>query len=215
MSWCWDKPSFTPFGSPESPQFGTRLPHHRETHIHPHRVHPRSTAAPTTYLSVHIYSLFLITSKKPSVENARPIFRRVAHGTLLTMPARKRAHEEMEVEEPVEAPSTLQKLRNMWQFANLAQYISLFGDAVKIDRDLDIEVRSVCARRHCECASHAPIGEDADVHTGAGERVSQASGLGEACTDWTGAAEARLVAQGLDVRYCALCSHTRADPSQT
>lgn len=56
------------------------------------------------------------------------------------MPARKRARDEMEAEEPVEAPSTLQTLRNMWQFANLAQYISLFGDAVKIDKDFDIEV---------------------------------------------------------------------------
>jgi hypothetical protein len=56
----------------------------------------------------------------------------------------------MEAEEPVEEPSTLQKLRNMWQFANLAQYLSLFGDAIKIDRDFDIEVRSACARRHCD-----------------------------------------------------------------
>lgn len=64
------------------------------------------------------------------------------------MPARKRAASEMEADEPVEAPSTLQRLRNMWQFANLAQYISLFGDAVKIDRDFDIEVRpaGACAR---------------------------------------------------------------------
>lgn len=61
------------------------------------------------------------------------------------MPARKRAAAEMEADEPVEEPSTLQKLRNMWQFANLAQYISLFGDAVKIDREFDIEVRAACA----------------------------------------------------------------------
>jgi hypothetical protein len=27
----------------------------------------------------------------------------------------------------------------MWQFANLAQYISLFSDAVKIDKDFNIE----------------------------------------------------------------------------
>jgi hypothetical protein len=59
------------------------------------------------------------------------------------MPSRKRAADEMEVEAPAEEPSTLQKLRNMWQFANLAQYISLFGDAVKIDKDLDIEVRQL------------------------------------------------------------------------
>lgn len=61
------------------------------------------------------------------------------------MPARKRAASEMEADEPVQEPSTLQRLRNMWQFANLAQYISLFGDAVKIDKDFDIEVRTTCA----------------------------------------------------------------------
>ncbi|KAL5120314.1 hypothetical protein ACEQ8H_001872 [Pleosporales sp. CAS-2024a] len=55
------------------------------------------------------------------------------------MPARKRARDEMEADGAVQEPSTLQRLRNMWQFANLAQYISLFGDAVKIDSDFDIE----------------------------------------------------------------------------
>jgi len=39
----------------------------------------------------------------------------------------------------------LHKLRNMWQFSNLAQYIFLFGDAIKVDSDLDIEVRIYCA----------------------------------------------------------------------
>jgi hypothetical protein len=63
------------------------------------------------------------------------------------MPSRKRAADEMAPEENVEGASTLQKLRNMWQFANLAQYISLFGDAVKIDKDFDIEVHTTCARR--------------------------------------------------------------------
>jgi hypothetical protein len=71
------------------------------------------------------------------------------------MPARKRAHEEMEAEAAVGEPSTLHKLRNMWQFANLAQYISLFGDAVKIDKDFDIEVRPACAKRHCGCAAQS------------------------------------------------------------
>lgn len=65
------------------------------------------------------------------------------------MPARKRAASEMEVEEHDETPSTLHRLRNMWQFANLAQYIAIFGDAVKIDKDLDIEVRPLRARRFC------------------------------------------------------------------
>lgn len=53
----------------------------------------------------------------------------------------------METEEPAQEPSTLQKLRNMWQFANLAQYIFLFGEAVKIDSELDIEVHRTLLRR--------------------------------------------------------------------
>jgi hypothetical protein len=61
------------------------------------------------------------------------------------MPSRKRAADEMAEEENVKELSTLQKLRGMWQFANLAQYISLFGDAVKIDKDFDIEVHPTCA----------------------------------------------------------------------
>jgi hypothetical protein len=56
------------------------------------------------------------------------------------MGSRKRARDEMEAEEPAPEPSLLHKIRNMWQFANLAQYIFLFGDAVKIDNELDIEV---------------------------------------------------------------------------
>jgi hypothetical protein len=78
------------------------------------------------------------------------------------MPARKRAASEMEVEEPAETPSTLQKLRNMWQFANLAQYISLFGDAVKIDKDFDIEVCLPCATHICGCAERIPDGTRTD-----------------------------------------------------
>ena len=65
------------------------------------------------------------------------------------MPARKRGASEMDMDEPVQESSTLQKLRNMWQFANLAQYINIFGDAVKIDKDFDIEVRPLCAPGHC------------------------------------------------------------------
>lgn len=68
------------------------------------------------------------------------------------MPARKRAASEMDLDESVQEPSTLQKLRNMWQFANLAQYINIFGDAVKIDKDFDIEVRPACAPRPCRRA---------------------------------------------------------------
>ncbi|KZF26370.1 hypothetical protein L228DRAFT_11053 [Xylona heveae TC161] len=38
-----------------------------------------------------------------------------------------------------EEPSTLDRIRNMWEFANLMQYIYIFGKAVKIDEDLTIE----------------------------------------------------------------------------
>jgi len=65
------------------------------------------------------------------------------------MPARKRARDEMETEEAAEEPSTLHTLRNMWQFANLAQYLSLFGDAVKVDKDFDIDVCCACAWPRC------------------------------------------------------------------
>ena len=63
------------------------------------------------------------------------------------MPARKRTRDE--VEEIIEVPTPPQdgmlvKLRNTWEFANLMQYIFIFGKAVKIDEDFDIEVRINC-----------------------------------------------------------------------
>ena len=59
------------------------------------------------------------------------------------MPSRKRGRAEMESSEPVQLPqdeTMLTKLRNMWEFSNLMQYIFIFGRAVKIDGDFDIEV---------------------------------------------------------------------------
>lgn len=40
----------------------------------------------------------------------------------------------------------LHRIRNMWQFANLFQFILLFGKALKVDDTLDIEVRAACFR---------------------------------------------------------------------
>lgn len=57
--------------------------------------------------------------------------------------ARKRALREIESAE-AESPkplSLLHRIRNMWQFANLFQFIVLFGKALKMDDDIDIEVR--------------------------------------------------------------------------
>lgn len=59
------------------------------------------------------------------------------------MPARKRTH--VEVDQEVVAPaqlSLLDRVRNCWEFASLMQYIFFFGQAVKIDKDLDIEVHN-------------------------------------------------------------------------
>jgi hypothetical protein len=66
------------------------------------------------------------------------------------MPRYKRTREEAELDiflepevQPPQDVETLTKLRNMWEFASLMQYIFLFGQAVKIDDDLDIEVHSL------------------------------------------------------------------------
>ncbi|CAK4031548.1 hypothetical protein DOTSEDRAFT_49448 [Lecanosticta acicola] len=61
------------------------------------------------------------------------------------MPRYKRTRDEFETDAPLEPvvpprdQETLHKLRNMWEFASLMQYIFLFGHAVKIDDDFDIE----------------------------------------------------------------------------
>jgi len=54
--------------------------------------------------------------------------------------SRKRGRQEMEDVEPPKERSMLDRIRNTWEFANLAQYIFTFGRAVKIDENLDIEV---------------------------------------------------------------------------
>lgn len=58
--------------------------------------------------------------------------------------SRKRALQEADnsnnAQSPKE-PSVLHRIRNMWQFANLFQFILLFGKALKLDDSLDIEVR--------------------------------------------------------------------------
>lgn len=58
--------------------------------------------------------------------------------------SRKRGRQEMEVESaPPQESSALDRIRNMWEFANLMQYLFLFGKAVKVDEGLAVEVRRV------------------------------------------------------------------------
>ena len=74
------------------------------------------------------------------------------------MVSRKRNREEMEAEEKPKEPSLLEKIRNMWEFASLMQYIHFFGEAVKIDGNLDIDVSGLpqaCALRAHVCQQTA------------------------------------------------------------
>jgi hypothetical protein len=47
----------------------------------------------------------------------------------------------MEAAEAPKEHGLLHRIRNMWEFANLVQWIFIFGRAVKIDENLDVEVR--------------------------------------------------------------------------
>lgn len=56
--------------------------------------------------------------------------------------SRKRGRQEMEaVSEAPKEPTMIDRLRNMWEFANLAQWIFIFGKTVKMDDNIGIEVR--------------------------------------------------------------------------
>lgn len=57
------------------------------------------------------------------------------------MVSRKRDRAEMESSELTADDDLLDRLRNMWEFSNLMQYIFIFGKAVKIDEDFTIEVQ--------------------------------------------------------------------------
>lgn len=46
----------------------------------------------------------------------------------------------MEAIEPPAEPTLIERIRSTWEFANLAQWIFIFGGAVKLDENLDIEV---------------------------------------------------------------------------
>lgn len=59
------------------------------------------------------------------------------------MVSRKRDRAEMESLESPKEMGLLDRLRNMWQFANLMQYIFIFGRAVKIDEDFTIDASSL------------------------------------------------------------------------
>ncbi|KAI0868395.1 hypothetical protein GGS24DRAFT_482507 [Hypoxylon argillaceum] len=67
--------------------------------------------------------------------------------------SRKRALRDIEPDEVAQQspskPDPLQRIRNSWQFANLFQWIYLFGRAVKIDENIDIDdLEAECLKPH-------------------------------------------------------------------
>ncbi|KAM0422949.1 hypothetical protein ACHAPD_001419 [Fusarium lateritium] len=55
------------------------------------------------------------------------------------MPSRKRPLAAIEGDDGENEPSLQHRIRNMWQFANLCQWIYIFGKAAKIDEAIDVE----------------------------------------------------------------------------
>ncbi|KAJ4272392.1 hypothetical protein NW762_001105 [Fusarium torreyae] len=55
------------------------------------------------------------------------------------MPSRKRSFAAVDGEDGEKEPSLQHRIRNMWHFANLCQWIYIFGKAAKIDESIDVE----------------------------------------------------------------------------
>lgn len=95
-----------------------------------------------------------------SAISAFVVARTAATGNILsTMSSRKRSLREANIASPqeVQEDSLIHNLRNSFYFANLYQWICIFGKVVKIDDNLDIEVRPYGLQipamppRLCEC----------------------------------------------------------------
>ena len=56
------------------------------------------------------------------------------------MAPRKRAFEEVDAPEAPNEMGLLNRVRNMYEFAAIMQFLVFFGDALKIDKDFDINV---------------------------------------------------------------------------
>ncbi|KAL5868361.1 hypothetical protein ACKVWC_009125 [Pyricularia oryzae] len=74
--------------------------------------------------------------------------------------SRKRSFQEVDKED-VQAPkepSLLQRIRNMWQLANIAQFLAIFGPAVKIEPpDMD-ELEAECLKPHSTALQEIGLG---------------------------------------------------------
>ena len=126
------------------------------------------------------------------------------------MVSRKRGREEMESSEPAQNDSMLTKLRSMWEFSNIMQYIFIFGRAVKIDENFTIEVflaqdlrrPSITERSHGN--PHVTCSVLTTSCVGSGDGVSKTRTIREATRDWAYPLEKRFVASRTDVSILAL-----------
>ena len=115
------------------------------------------------------------------------------------MVPRKRGRAEMEASEPAPENSLLTKLRNMWEFANIMQYIFIFGKAVKIDEDFDIEVPPALPLLLSNPADPLSVGAFAAnplCFKGLGSRMLEAWLIRQACRDRSLPPQVRVVASG-------------------
>lgn len=96
--------------------------------------------------------------------------------------SRKRALQEGDTSnnaQPPKEPSVLHRIRNMWQFANLFQFILLFGKALKLDDSLDIEVCREIQQTHACSELTCPLRQDLEAEClKPGSMVLQDIGLG-------------------------------------
>lgn len=56
------------------------------------------------------------------------------------MPSRKRSIQSVDGDGSDAGPTLLHRIRNTWQFANVCQWIYMFGKAAKIDDSIDVDV---------------------------------------------------------------------------
>ena len=129
------------------------------------------------------------------------------------MGSRKRGRDEMESSEPATEQGLLDRVRNKWEFANIMQYIFIFGKAVKIDEDLTIEVRCsyigsdnlVIAEAMQTLLIEYSLTDYA--YTGSGDRVCKARTVPDFVRYWVGLAQIRLVASRLKVSLASFTVH--------
>lgn len=128
------------------------------------------------------------------------------------MVSRKRTRSDADAapEQPSEEPGLLDQLRNCWEFANVMQYIAMFGKPMKIDEDFGIEVWNNLSLtiyqniflpwiflRFAFCAQCADSPISA---TGSRNGMSQTRSFGETYGDRTLSSQMDFVASGSLVR---------------